>query len=176
MTPLAEPPTTFPELIEADLRRAARLIIKIQDEIDWQFRIATPEGDYHLSLTMPPADDERSAMLDRLALFMAWKRAAAFVLAVETFEPDAIYAVGVAISEQHNCLSRITRTPRPWTAANFSDVEWLGAETISAELMRLLPRAPIPMTPKQIRALHEWFGVEGKFPAVHIESREVRGL
>ena len=39
-------PRTFKELVEADLRRAARLIIKVQDEVDPQFRIATPEGDY----------------------------------------------------------------------------------------------------------------------------------
>ena len=39
-------PVTFKDLVEADLRRAARLVIEIQDEIDPQFWIATPEGDY----------------------------------------------------------------------------------------------------------------------------------
>ena len=38
-------PRTFKELVEADVRRAARLVLKVQDEIDPQFRIATPEGD-----------------------------------------------------------------------------------------------------------------------------------
>ena len=176
MLPLPDVPNTFRDLVEADLRRAARLIIKIQDEIDWQFRVATPEGDYHLSVTMPDAADERSAMLGRLAVFMMWKRAVAYVLAVETREPDAVYAVGISTSEQHNCLARITRTPRPWTAANFSAVEWLGKESIAPELIELLPRIPQPMTPKQIRELREWFGVDGKFPAVHIDSREIRGV
>ena len=176
MLPLPDVPKTFRDLVEADLRRAARLIIKIQDEIDWQFRIATPEGDYHLSITMPDAEDERSAMLGRLTVFMMWKRAVAYVLAVETREPDAVYAVGVSASEQLNCLVRITRTPRPWTAANFSAVEWLGTESIAPELIELLPRIPQPMTPKQIRELQEWFGADGKFPAAHIDSREIRGV
>ena len=52
MDPLPHTPRNFRELIEADLRRAARLIIKIQDEIDWQFRIATPQGDFHLAVMM----------------------------------------------------------------------------------------------------------------------------
>ncbi len=51
-------PQNFRELVEADLRRAARLIIKIQDEIDPQLPIATPEGDYHVTSRserpMPP--------------------------------------------------------------------------------------------------------------------------
>lgn len=172
MTPLAETPTTFRDLVEADLRRAARLIIKAQDEIDWQFRIATPEGDYHLCLTMPAADEERNAILGHVAVFMMWKRALAYVLAVETAKPDAVYAVGVSTNEQHNCLSHITRTPRPWTAANFSEVEWLDPKSISPVLMRLLPRVPRPMKPKHIHELQAWFGVDGKFPAVHIDSRE----
>ncbi len=41
MEPLPEPLTTFRQFVEADLRRAARLVIKVQDEIDPQFRIAT---------------------------------------------------------------------------------------------------------------------------------------
>lgn len=34
MQPLSKVPGTLRELVEADLRRAARLIIEIQDEID----------------------------------------------------------------------------------------------------------------------------------------------
>jgi hypothetical protein len=166
----------FRDVIEADLRRAARLIIKIQDEIDWQFRIATPEGDYHLAITIPAGDEERAAMLARLSVFMMWKRALAYVLAAEISEPDAVYAVGMSMREQHHSLSRIARLPRPWTAEHFSSVEWLGAEAISPELITLLPRAPEPMTPKQIRELQNWFGTAGKFPAVHIPSGEVRGV
>jgi hypothetical protein len=49
MDPLEHEPKTLREFVEADLRRAARLIIKVQDEIDPQFRFSTPEGDYHLA-------------------------------------------------------------------------------------------------------------------------------
>jgi len=52
-------------------------------------------------------------------------------------------------------------------------MEWLGAVSISPALMRRLPLIPRPTTPKQMRELQEWFGVEEKIPAVHIESREI---
>lgn len=44
---------SFRDIVEADPRRAARRIIKIQEEINWHFRIATLVGDYHLSVMMP---------------------------------------------------------------------------------------------------------------------------
>lgn len=37
-------PRSFGELVLADLLRAQRLKIRIEDEIDPQFRIASPEG------------------------------------------------------------------------------------------------------------------------------------
>jgi hypothetical protein len=52
MDRLPEPLTTFRESVEADLRRAARLIIKVQDEIDPQFRFSTQDGDYSLVVTL----------------------------------------------------------------------------------------------------------------------------
>jgi hypothetical protein len=53
MERLPHDPRNFREFVEADLRRAARLVIKIQDEIDPQLRIATPGGDYHLAVMLP---------------------------------------------------------------------------------------------------------------------------
>jgi hypothetical protein len=73
MDRLPEPLTTFRQFVEADLRRAARLIIKVQDEIDPQFRFSTPEGDYHLAVTHPSDDYERRSMMQRVSAFMAWK-------------------------------------------------------------------------------------------------------
>ena len=176
MEPLPHAPATFRDLVEADLRRAARLIIKIQDEIDWQIRVATPDGDYHLAITMPDATDTRAAILRHLATFLLWKQAAAFCLVVETRQPDAVYAIGMARSERVHCLARIKRHPRPWTVKNFSAVEWLPASSIDPTIAELLPAGPRPMTPKEIAALQPWFGIEGKFPAVHVESRQVRGV
>jgi hypothetical protein len=48
MDPLPHEPKTLREFVEADLRRAARLIIKVQDAIDPQFRFSTRESDYHI--------------------------------------------------------------------------------------------------------------------------------
>ena len=64
MDPLPREPKTLHEFVEADLRRATRLIIKVQDEIDPQFRFSTPEGDYHLAVTLPADDYERRTMLE----------------------------------------------------------------------------------------------------------------
>ena len=94
-------PTTFKQLVEADLRRAARLIIKVQDELDPQFRIATPEGDYHLSVTLPSDGDAREAMLRRVATLMAWKLAPSFTLACELAEPDCVSCTGISHHEVH---------------------------------------------------------------------------
>jgi hypothetical protein len=76
-------PRTFKELVEADLRRAARLIMRVQDEIDPQFRVATPEGDYWLAVTLPRETPERMMMLRRISAFMAWKKALGFILSSE---------------------------------------------------------------------------------------------
>ena len=58
MDRLPHDPRNLRELVEADLRRALRIIIKIQDEIDPQFRIATPEGDYWIAVTKDVAGTE----------------------------------------------------------------------------------------------------------------------
>ena len=63
MERLPEDPRNFREMTEADLRRAARLVIKVQDEIDPQIRIGTPEGDFHIAITLPPDDYGRRNVL-----------------------------------------------------------------------------------------------------------------
>lgn len=176
MDRLPEPLTTFREFVEADLRRAARLIIKVQDEIDPQFRFSTPEGDYALAATLPSDDYERGAMLRRVSAFMAWKQAYAFMLASELKEPDCVYCLGVSATGVHACLSRIRRHPRPWTTANFGPVEWLERRHIAQETIELLPKGPRAMTPKETAMLHKWFGPNGRFPAVHLPSGELRGV
>lgn len=176
MDRLPEPLATFREHVEADMRRAARLIIKVQDEIDPQWRIATGEGDYAITVTLPGDPYERKLMMRRLSTFMAWKGALSFIVASELVEPDCVYALGVSAREVHACLSPIRRSPKPWTAANFGPVEWLDKGQIGSELLDLLPSGPRPLTPKEVSALQPWFGVDGKFPAVHVPSSEIRGL
>jgi hypothetical protein len=167
---------TLREFVEADLRRAARLMIKVQDEIDPQFRFSTPEGDYHLVVT-PPADGyERRSMLRRVSAFMAWKQALGFTLASELIQPDAVYCVGVTAKEVCACLARIARQPCPWSKASFGPIEWMDRAQVGDEVIDLLPRSPRPMTPTETAMLHKWFGPKGRFPAVHLPTGELRGV
>lgn len=176
MHPLPNPPATFRDIVEADLRRGARLIIKIQDELDPQVRIATPEGDYHIAMTLPADDYGRRILLRALATFLDWKRAIAFTLCSELTEPEALYCAGISPTHHVGCLTRISRAPRPWTAANFGAVEWLDPAQLDPFLIGLLPTEPRPLTPKDVAACNTWFGKDGKFPAIHIPTGEVRGV
>ncbi len=166
-------PQNFRELIEADLRRAARLIVKVQDEIDPQFRIATPEGDYHLAVTLPSDAYGRKVIFRNLALFLAWKQALGFTLASELYEPDSVYCVGFLPKERFACLARIRREPKPWTAKNFGAVEWLPEASIDPVLFDLLPCGVREMTARDLVTLDKWFGANGKFPAVKIATGEL---
>lgn len=176
MEPLARAPRTLREIAEADLRRAARLVVKIQDEIDPQVRVATPEGDYWIGMTLPGDDDGRRLVLGALETFMVWKEALAFTFAAELTEPDCLWCCAVSARERHACLSRVRRTPRPWTAASFGAVEWLPASSIDPAIAGLLPRERRALTPKDVSAADKWFGRNGRFPAVHIATGEVRGM
>ena len=173
MERLPHAPRNFREFVEADLRRAARLVIKIQDEIDPQLRIATPEGDYHLAVMLPSDPYGRRVIFRNLELFMAWKQALGFTLASELYEPDSVYCVGFMGKERYACLARIARTPKPWTAKNFGPVEWLPDSSIDPMLSGLLPQGAREMSAKDLATLEKWFGSRGKFPAVKIETGEM---
>jgi hypothetical protein len=120
-------------------------------------------------------------MLRRVSAFMAWKKALGFVLASELHVPDCVYALGVMREEVVACLSRITSTPKPWTAAKFGKVEWIDRSLIGQEMVDLLPRSALgdagrAMSKTEMGMLEKWFGKEGIYPAVHIETGEVRGV
>jgi hypothetical protein len=173
MDHLTHDPRNLRELVEADLHRGARLIIKTQDELDPQIRIATAEGDYWIAVTLPRDPYGRNVVLRNLSLFMAWKLALGFTLSSELIEPDAVYCLGVTLKERHACLARIKREPKPWTANNFAAVEWLAESSIDPTLLDLLPRGAREMTSRDLVTLEKWFGTKGKFPAVKIESGEI---
>lgn len=173
MDPLPHAPRDFRELVEADLRRAARLVIKVQDEIDPQLRIATPTGDWAIAVTLPSDDRGRHDVLRAVATFMGWKQATAFTFASELVTPDCVYCVGIATSERHACASMITRLPKPWSKANFGPVEWLLASSIDPAISELLPTSPRPLTPKDVSAMVKWFGREGRFPAINMTTGDV---
>ena len=173
MERLPNDPRTLRELVEADLRRAARLLIKIQDEIDPQFRIATPEGDYWIAVTLPADPYGRKVVLRNLSLFLAWKQALGFTLASELYEPDSVYCAGLFPKQRIACLARIKREPKPWTAKNFGRVEWLPEASIDPMLLNLLPRGAREITTRDLATLEKWFGAKGKFPAVKIKTGEL---
>ena len=140
MDRLPEPLTTFRQFVEADLRRGARLIIKVQDMLDPQIRMASPDGDYTIALTLPADAYERKRVLRRLSNFMAWKQAPSFVWTSELVEPDCVYSLGVSHREVHACYALISREPRPWTKYNFGGVQWLERTQIGNEMIDILPR------------------------------------
>ncbi|MGA7327569.1 MAG: hypothetical protein WBX25_24525 [Rhodomicrobium sp.] len=167
-------PQTFRDIVEADLRRAARLIIKVQDELDPQVRFGTPEGDFHIAVTLPSSDTYgRRAVLRAFALFMAWKQALAFTFASELYEPDCVFCAGLTPKDRFACVARIRREPRPWTAANFGEVEWLPQSSIDPALVELLPTSVREMSRTDLTTLEKWFGARGKFPAVHIPTGKI---
>ena len=90
-------PRTFRELVLADLYRGQRVVEKVHlDPIDPQFRIASPEGDWWIAMTLPDDIKQRQRRLDLVGDFMAWKLAPSFILVSELHEPDCVYAVGVS--------------------------------------------------------------------------------
>ena len=173
MDPLPHDPRDFRELIEADLRRAARLVIKVQDEIDPQLRIATPSGDWAIAVTLPADDRGRRDVLRALSTFMTWKQASAFTFASELVTPDCVYCVGITTSERHACVSMINRQPKPWSKNNFGAVEWLSPASIDRAIADLLPTSPRPLTPNEVSSMVGWFGKNGKFPAINMATGEV---
>ena len=82
----------------------------------------------------------------------------------------------IDVANQVFGMAHFNHEPRPWTARNFYRVKWLPEKHIEQAFLDLLPSTPKPMTPKDVSGLQEWFGTDGRFPAVHIASREVRGL
>ena len=64
-------------------------------------------------------------------------------------------------------------------AANFGKVEWMDRSLIGQEMMDLVPRNALGDAGRgktEIAMLEKWFGMEEVFPAVHIETGEVRGV
>jgi hypothetical protein len=167
-----QPPSTLKELVLSDLARAQRLVKKINDPggIDPQFRIATPEGDYHIAMQLSENPDERLRQMRLVSLFMAWKLSPGFTLASELHEPDSVYCVGVTHAKTMAAISLIERNP-----LRFSPVQWMTPEMIGDDAISLLPRGVANLDAGVIAELCETFGSNGPFPAVHIESGRIGG-
>src|SRR5437879_2463160 len=98
-------PRNFKEIVLADFLRAQRLILRIKNEIDPQFRIATPEGDWWIAMTLDHDLRERKRQLSLISRFMQWKLSPGFTIASELKVPDAVYCMGVTHRECYAVLS-----------------------------------------------------------------------
>ncbi|WP_287389522.1 hypothetical protein [Ralstonia sp.] len=161
---------TFQDLLLADLRRAQNLITKVHpDPIDPQFRIATPEGDYWIAITLTENAKERTRRLALVSDFMAYKLSFGFTLASEMYEPDSVMAVGVIRDEVDAVISLIDRTPKLGTALAFSAPKRVLRENIDPTILALRPRGSRTITSAREKELLQWFGPQGKFPAVALD-------
>lgn len=156
------------KLALADLKRAQRLIERVGDELDPQFRIASPEGDWWIGISLSDGAAERARELSLVSRFMAWKSSPGFTQAVELIEPDAVVCIGVSHTEVVGWLSLIERNP-----LRFSDPLPLSRAQIGDDVPALLPRGALSLSEADVAELESWFGARGRFPAVHIQSGRV---
>jgi hypothetical protein len=108
-----------------------------------------------------------------IALFMAAKQALAFTLASELITPDSAYCAGISYKERYACISHIAREPKPWTANNFGQIEWLPEASIDPAIATPLPKGARHITIGDIGTLDSWFGVSGRFPAMKVKTGEI---
>ena len=157
------------EMVHADLLRAQRIILRIQDEIDPQFRIASAEGDWWIAMTLVVDPQRRAHQMRMVSRFMQWKLTPAFTMASEIIAPDAVHCIGVSHRECHAAMSRIKRDP-----IRFGRIEWLQRSQIDDAYVSLLPRGKFALDAPAIAELEEWFGEDGKFPAMRISDIDGR--
>ena len=162
---------TLKELVLADLERAQRLIRKVHpDPIDPQFRIASAEGDWWIGITLTENAKERARRLALVSDFMAWKLSPGFILASELHKPDAVLSVGIQHNDYWALISLIERTPLA-----FSQPKSVLRENMDPVMLGLLPRGGRTITKARAKELAQWFGAEGRFPAVRIATGEIGG-
>lgn len=156
------------ELVVADLQRAQRLMERSGGDLDPQFRIASPSGDWWIGITLSQDEAERVWQLKMVSQFMAWKLSPAFTQAVELAQPAALACVGCSHGETVGVVSRIARNP-----LRFSPPVAVSVAEIGDDVPALLPRGAMSISESEIVALRLYFGAAGAFPAVHIGSGRI---
>jgi hypothetical protein len=134
--------TPLLRLVRADLERAQHLVCKAHPApIDPQFRIASPDGDWRIGITLTENVKERARRLALVSDFMAWKLSPGFILATELHEPDALVSVGVRRDNYAALISLIRREP-----LGFEPAKLLKRENIDPAMLALLPRGTRTIT------------------------------
>jgi len=163
-------PHTLKDLLLADLQRAQNLVAKVHpDPIDPQFRIATPDGDYRIGITLTENPKERMKRLALVSDFMAYKLSVGFTLVSQMHEPDSVLAVGLLHTEFDALISLIDRKPSIGTTPSFGATKRVRRESIDPVILGLRPRGSRVITRSREKELQQWFGPQGKFPAVWLE-------
>lgn len=154
----------------ADLRRGMRLMLSVQDDIDPQFRIATPEGDIAVAVTFPDKIEGRDSLLGVLRRFCAWKQALAYTMTFNLAQPNALMTVGVSARDAVGCILRFAGEAGTLSEMSFEEPVWVSRDSIGDEFLSLLPERTSALSENDLRELESWFGVEGRFPAVHVAT------
>lgn len=170
MNPQSLVPRVFRDLLRADLHRAQNLISKCHpDPIDPQFRVATPDGDYWIAITLTENARERAKRLALVSDFMAYNLSFGFTLTSEMHKPDSLLAVGLLHDEFDALISLIDRKPKIGTAPAFGAIKPVRREAIDPVILGLRPRGSRIITAAKAKELQQWFGPQGKFPALLLE-------
>lgn len=164
------------EIVLKDLERGMRLTLRIQDEIDPQFRIATLGGDLHVAITFPEDPSERSWLMGRFRTYLLAKQAVAFTLVTELARPECLFAAGVSFREVVAASIHKTDSKQPWTEKSFSDPVWHRREDVGDDIVDLLPRGAGAINEADLVELDSLFGTEGRFPVVNIKMQTLERL
>lgn len=157
------------EFVRADLERAQDLIRKVHpDPIDPQFRIASPEGDFWIGITLTDNAKERAHRMALVSDFMAWTLSTGFILASELHEPYAVLSVGIMRDDYVAELALIERNPMGLPGVAFSAPKRVLHENMDPEIFKLAPRGARTITSARLKELTTWFGADGKSPAVKL--------
>lgn len=163
------------KVVLADLQRGMRLMLRVQDEIDPQFRFATPGGDVALAVTLPDDLAGKRAMFGRIRRFCAWKQVLGYTMTFNLAEPEALMTVGVSGAGAVGCIMRFAGEQGAYREADFEMPSWVLDASIDGELLSLLPRGAQELSSGDLDELEAWFGADGRYPAVHVMSG-ARGL
>ena len=163
---------TLKTLVLSDLKRAQRLITRIHpDPIDPQFRIASPDGDWWIGITLTEDPQEREKRMALVADFMALKLSPGFVLATELHQPDAVLSIGIVANDYAGAMSLIDRKGTGAVAPTFSEPAWIEREHMDPLIFSFRPNRSSTLSTSRMQELTQWFGPRGKFPAIKIDPR-----
>lgn len=158
------------QFVLADLQRGMRLMVKVQDDIDPQVRIATPEGDIAVAVTFPEDRVAREDAFCALQRFCTWKQALAYTMTFNLAHPKALMTVGVSGKGAVGCILRFDGEPGTYCERRFETPVWVTADGIDDVFLTLLPARTAVLSDKDLKELEHWFGADGLFPAIHIAT------